>query len=178
VIAERLDDGHHWVRICEQGWVDPLDPSFAQVTGGRWNPPDSWPTLYLNEDVVTARLNVRAFIAGWPYEPEDLRSDTGPRLAVATLPRSQRVADAHTPEGVAALGLPATYPHDRNGDVVHHDVCQAIGREVHDAGLRGVRCRFARSHDGAGREVAWYPATARSHARLVELLAFDDWYWR
>jgi hypothetical protein len=178
VIPEQLDDGHHWSRICDQQWADPLDPKFAQITGGRWNPPDSWPTLYLSEDAVTARENLRAFIAGWPYEPEDLRGDTGPGLAVVTLPRHQLVADARTPEGVAALGLPATYPRDRNGDTVDHDVCQDIGREVHDAGLRGVQCRSAQSQDGAGREVAWYPATARSRARLVELLAFDDWYWR
>lgn len=178
MISERLDDGHHWVRLCEQGWADPLDPTFAQVKGGRWNPPRSWPTLYLNEDVVTARLNLRAFIAGWPYEPEDLRSDSGPRLAVATLPRSQQVADAHTPEGVAELGLPATYPRHRNGQVVRHDVCQDIGRQVHEARLRGVRCRSAQSPDGAGRELGWFPATARSRAKLVELLAFDDWYWR
>ena len=26
---------------------------------------------------MTARLNLRAFIANWPYEPEDLREDTG-----------------------------------------------------------------------------------------------------
>jgi len=37
-------------------------------------PARSWRTLYVNEDLVTARLNLRAFIADWPYEPEDLRA--------------------------------------------------------------------------------------------------------
>jgi RES domain-containing protein len=69
VIAELLPDGHHWLRIADRHWRDPLDPAFAQARGGRWNPPGTWPTLYLNEDTVTARLNLRAFVAGWPYEP-------------------------------------------------------------------------------------------------------------
>lgn len=177
MIAERLVDGHRWLRVAAQDWADPLAPSFAQTRGGRWNPPDSWRTLYLNEDVVTARLNLRPFVAGWPYEPEDLRSDTGPHLAVATLPREQIVADVHTPRGVAAAGLPATYPLDDDGRIIEHPTCQAIGRRVRERGLRGVRCRSARAPDDAGREVVWFPATVRSRARLVERLRFDDWYW-
>ena len=71
--------------IAERAWRNPLDPGFARARGGRWNPPDSYPTLYLNEDLVTARLNLRAFISNWPFEPEDLRADTGPLLIGATL---------------------------------------------------------------------------------------------
>jgi hypothetical protein len=177
VISERLDDGHHWCRIAEHGWDDPLDPNFAQEKGGRWNPPESWRTLYLNEDLVTARLNLRAFIADWPYEPEDLRSATGPHLAVATLPRRQEVADVHTPEGVAHVDLPDSYPLDDAGQLVGHATCQVIGEQVNDAGLRGIRCRSAQTQDGAGREVAWFPATVRSSATLLDRLQFDDWYW-
>lgn len=36
------------------------------------------------------------------------RNDNGPVLVAATLPRNQDVADAHSPRGAAALGLPAT----------------------------------------------------------------------
>jgi hypothetical protein len=176
VITEHLVDGHPWLRICDADWDNPLDSTFAQRRGGRWNPPDSWPTLYLNEDRVTARLNLFRFIAGWPYEPEDLRSDTGPHLAVATLPRSQRVADAHTPAGVAALGLPASYPMD-DGALVTHATCQAAGQRIQQAELRGVRARSAQAPHGVGRELAWFPATARSRATLVQRLPFDDWYW-
>ncbi len=177
MITEILADGHEWLRIADQQWRDPLDASFAARSGGRWNPPLSWPTLYLNEDVVTARLNVSLFIAGWPYEPEDLRPDTGPLLAVATLPRAQRVADIHTRDGVAAVGLPATYPLDGARHLVSHDGCQSIGREVKEVGGRGVRCRSARLSNGAGRELAWFPATGRSRAHLVRTRPFDDWYW-
>lgn len=177
MIEEQLPDGHGWLRICDAHWADPLDDTFAQAHGGRWNPPRSWRTLYLNEDRVTARINLERFVAGWPYEPEDLRDGQGPDLATATLPRDQTVADVHTPRGVAQLGLPATYPVDRDGRLVTHERCQAVGRQVHQAGLRGVRCRSARAPDGAGREVAWFPATVRSRAHLVERVPFTDWFW-
>ena len=111
----RLPGAHVWWRIADPSWSGPLDPDFARRRGGRWNPPDSFRVLYLNEDLVTARLNLRAFIAGWPYEPEDLRDDTGPVLIGCMLPRRQMVCDAHSPSGLQAAGLPATYPLDEDG---------------------------------------------------------------
>lgn len=175
--SERLSERHQWLRIADPAWDDPLDPTFAQRRGGRWNPPGSYPTLYFNEDRVTARLNLRRFVGDWPYEPEDLRDDTGPRLVAATLPRGQRVADVHTRQGVAAVRLPATYPLEGDGRVVDHERCQPIGQEAHDRGLRGVRCRSARAPDGAGRELAWFPATRRTRARAASVTPFESWYW-
>lgn len=175
--TELLADGHEWLRIANADWDDPLDPRFAGERGGRWNPPDSFPTLYFNEDVVTARFNLDRFIEGWPYEPEDLEDDTGPVLVRATLPRKQRVADCHTPAGVASLGLPPTYPLDATGELVDHPTCQSLGRAIHETGRRGVRSRSARVPDLAGRELAWFPATAASKARLVETTPFSQWYW-
>ncbi|MCB1686281.1 MAG: RES family NAD+ phosphorylase [Pseudomonadales bacterium] len=177
MITELLPNGWRWWRIAEAVWSDPLDPDYARTRGGRWNPPESFPTLYLNEDQVTARHNLRRFIARWPYEPEDLRADTGPVLAAALLPRDQTVCDAHTPAGIAALDLPATYPVDRAGRAVPHARCQPIGVRVKDQGLRGVRARSAQTVDGVGRELAWFPASTRSRARLVAIETFDEWYW-
>lgn len=174
---ERVPDRWTWWRIADRAWRNPLDPSHAARTGGRWNPTGSFPVLYLNEDKVTARLNLRAFIAQWPYEPEDLRDDTGPVLVGARLPRDQQVCDVHTPEGVRGVGLPKTYPLDAGGALVPWAECQPIGVEVKGAGLRGVRARSARSAEGAGRELAWFPATARSLARRESRLAFEQWYW-
>lgn len=176
-VTERLSDIHTWWRIADKRWHNPLDPSFAAERGGRWNPPKSFDTLYLNEDIVTARLNLRAFIATWPYEPEDLRNENGPVLVGARLPRTQVVCDVHTPDGVMAAGLPKTYPYDSKGSVIGHARCQPLGAEVRSAGLRGVRSRSARSRDGAGRELAWFPATKRSTAKQQKRLPFDDWYW-
>ena len=176
-VREPVPDGHVWWRVADPAWFDPLDPDFARQRGGRWNPPGSFPALYLNEDMVTARLNLRAFIADWPYEPEDLREDTGPVLVGCTLPRRQVVCDVHTRAGVRAAGLPATYPLDRAGTLVPHDRCQSIGARAKALGLRGVRTRSAQSRDGAGRELAWFPASARSVAPRIKTLAFPVWLW-
>ncbi len=177
MIAERLPPGQEWFRICDAGWVDPLDDTFSAERGGRWNPPGSWRTLYLCADMVTARLNVDRFIAGWPYEPEDLDDSHGPHLAVAALPRDQVVADVHTAAGVSAAGLPPRYPLDAAGEVVSHAACQQVGVAAREAGLRGVHCRSARTDHGAGRELAWFAATVRSRARLVRRLRFSEWFW-
>jgi len=175
--TEILPEGHVWFRIGEAGWTDPLDSTYAAVRGGRWNPPDSHPTLYLNEDRITARLNLRMFIRGWPYEPEDLRDDTGPVLVEATLPARQRVADVHSRRGVAAVKLPSTYPLDKEGQLVEHAVCQTIGLGAKTAGLRGVLARSARAPKGGRRELAWFPATRRSRARAQAIQPFETWYW-
>jgi hypothetical protein len=177
VRTETIPEHHEWWRIADPSWEDPLDSTYAQRRGGRWNPPRSFPTLYFNEDVVTARLNLRAFISGWPYEPEDLRDETGPVLVGATLPRNQRVADVHSREGVEAVNLPASYPLDGRGNLVPHSRCQPIGQRAKDRGLQGVRCRSARAPDGAGRELAWFPATARSRAHQRTALRFERWFW-
>lgn len=178
MITSPLPSVHRWLRIADADWADPTDPSWAATSGGRWNPPGSWGALYLNEDMVTARCNTQLRFDDLPFGPEDVVSGTGPVLAVLTLPRDQQVCDMHSPAGVAAVGLPPTYPLDApDGDAVPHEVCQGVGRRVHDAGLRGVRCRSAQTVYGAGRELAWFPATARSRATVVEVLAFEDWFW-
>lgn len=175
-LVERLSDGHEWLRVADPDWVDALDPSYAAEHGGRWNPPGSHPTLYLNEDIATARSQISALLAGSPVEPDDL--DPGFDLVVATLPRSQNVADAVSPEGLEALGLPSSYPRYGNGRPVRHDACQPIGVEVEEAGLRGVHARSAADERGEGRELAWFPARSTSRAAMVSRMRFDDWWYR
>ncbi len=177
VINESLVDRHTWWRIASSSWGDPLDAGFARDQGGRWNPPESFSTLNLNEDVVTARINMQLFTEQWPYEPEDLRSANAPNLIGVALPRRQLVADVHTPEGCHAVGLPPSYPLDVSGQSISHDQCQAIGLQVHEQGLRGVRSRSAQAPLGAGRELAWFPATTRSKARATSMTPFEEWFW-
>ena len=173
---EAVPGAHVWWRIADPSWSDPLDPDFARHRGGRWNSPGSSRVLYLNEDLLTARLNLRSFIAGWPYEPEELRGDTGPVLVGCTLPRRQVVCDAHSPSGLRAAGLPGTYPLDDDGTPVPHARCQPVGARAKAERLRGVHARSAQSRDGAGRELAWFPATERSVPRRVRTLSFAAWY--
>jgi hypothetical protein len=65
--------------------------------------------------------------------------------------------DVVSDRGVAAAGLPPTYPADADGRRVWHDLCHPIAVEAHEAGLDGVTCRSAATLDGAGRELAWWP---------------------
>ena len=176
LLRETLPDAHVWWRIADPAWTNPLDPSFAQRRGGRWNPPGSFPTLYLDEDMATARGNLRAFIARWPYAPEDLRDDTGPILVGCVLPRRQSACDVYSRAGVRAVGLPDSYPFEKDGSLTPHARCQPVGARAKAAGLRGVRARSAQSPDGAGRELAWFPASVRSVARRVRTLAFPAWF--
>jgi len=173
--VETLPDGHRWLRVADADWIDPLDTAYAAERGGRWNPPGSHPTLYLNEDLETARAQVIALLAGSPVEPDDL--DPGFDLVVATLPRSQVVANAVTDTGVTALGLPSTYPKHSNGRPVRRGTCQPVGSEVARLGLRGVHARSAVTDDGSGRELAWFPARDTSRATLVRRMAFRDWWY-
>lgn len=177
MITERLRDGHRWLRVADASWEDPLDPGYAAIHGGRWNPPRSFPVLYLNEDLETARAQIRLMLDGSPVDPEDL--DPPFALIVAALPRSQTVADATTSEGLRSLGLPESYPIDETGTRVPRERCQPIGVDIHDAGLRGVHCRSAATPDGSGRELAWFPARPSSRARRVgEPIPFAEWWSR
>ncbi len=175
--SELLPDSHTWFRIADPAWGDPVDPSFAEATGGRWNPPGSFPTLYLSEDIVTARHNLRLFLAGLPYGPEDLADANGPNLVAATIPRNQTVLDVHTPAGVADAGLPKSYPRDEAGRLIPHSACQPVGLAAKNNGLRGVRSRAAQTAYGAGRDLAWFPATARSRAKVIDREPFAKWFW-
>lgn len=163
MIVRIAPDSHVWLRLVRPHYRDPFDTSHARRRGGRWNPPDSWPTLYLNADLATVHAQVRHMFVGRGVEPDDLDDEAPIHLAAATLPQRQRVVDVVDDDGVAAVGLPATYPLDTTGEPVDHVVTQAIGARVHHAGHRGVWCRSAAL---VGQELAWFPA-ARSAARPV-----------
>jgi len=162
----RLPDGRVWLRVADSTWVDPLDPSYARDRGGRWNPPDSHPTLYLNCDIESARLQIERMLAGSPVRLDDL-DDEAYLLVAATLPGAQACADAVTSAGLRALDLPDSYPQDTSGAAVPSTACQSIGSEIRARGLRGVWCRSACTPDGRGRELAWFPASERARARPV-----------
>ena len=43
--------------------------------------------------------------------------------------------------------------------------------------IRELAAEEAAEQNGAGRELAWFPATARSVARRVQALTFAAWFW-
>lgn len=157
MISVGLPDGHIWFRITRPHYHDPFDTTFAQQTGGRWNPPDSWPTLYLNSSLATVHAQVRHMFTGRGVVVDDLDDDAPINLAAARLPTRQRALDAVSADGIAAIALPAEYPLDTAGAPTTHDVTRPIGAAVHAAGLDGVLCRSA---TGVGSELAWFPSSA------------------
>lgn len=173
----RLPDQRVWLRVAEPPWDDPLDPSHARERGGRWHPPGSFPAVYLNGDVATARMQIERMLAGSPVAVDDL-DDEAYELVAATLPESQICADATTPAGLRSLALPDTYPRDSHGEEIDRPACQHAGRLVHDAGLHGVWCRSACTADGRGRELAWFPSDRRATARPVWGAALQFGAWR
>lgn len=169
-----LPDRRIWLRVAKPDWEDPLDPSYARDNGGRWNPPRSFPVLYLNADVVTARLQIERMCEGTPVTPDDLLDDAYV-LAAATLPPAQSAADAVSDEGLRALALAETYPLDRRGARVSHSTCSAVGAELEHHRIRGIWCRSACTDDGRGRELAWFSGTQNAGAVWDEPLPFGSW---
>lgn len=160
------------LRVADPDWVDPLDATFAALPPGqRWNPP-GLDCLYLNRDHVTARANVARKFVGLPYGPEDLDPATAPVLLDVVVPDGA-AADAYTPEGLAALGLPASYPLDDSGAKVPHVTCQPLGEAAFDGGLDGVDARSAAP--GGDRELAWFP---RGRTLVADPpVPFDEWWY-
>ncbi len=170
-----LPEGHEWLRVADAAWTEPLDPAFARARGGRWNAPGSFPVLYLNHDLHTARAQIRRLLDGSPVDPEDL--DPPWVLVLARLPARQRAADALGDDGLLALGLPAGYPRTSDGRIVAHEVCRAAGERVHARGLRGVLARSAATDDGTGVELAWFPAPRARARPVADPIPFTTW-WR
>ena len=162
-------------RVADPDWPEPLDARPALASGGRWNPPGSFPVVYLNRSVPLARLFVANKLRGLPYGPEDLDPDSGPVLVSVEL-LSGSYVDVVTDAGCASVGLPSSHPIDSSGDVVPHEACQPIGQEAWNQGEPGIACRSA-TH-GASRsdeEMAWFQRGRRLHADEVE--GFVDWFF-
>lgn len=170
----QVERGGEYGRVADPSWADPLDGSYAGRRGGRWNPPGSFPVVYLNRDRATARLNVARKFAGLPYGPEDVDPREAPVLAVARVPDG-RFVDVVTDDGCRAAGPPASYPVE-GGRTVPWERCRPIGQAAWDAEEPGIACRSAAP--GAGRdheELAWF---ARGEdLTLASVEPFESWFW-
>lgn len=180
MLTKRLDNQSTWFRLADPAWQDPLDGSYSATEGGRWNPPNSYAVLYLNEDVNTARVNLTLFAADQPYEPEDLLEEAAPILVPVSLPADQTVADLTSAEGLVAVGLAASYPKGSDGLLIDHQRCHPIGQAAHDSGLDGLHVRCARSSNSEHHELAWFPSPAQRQrtaaAQAGRPIPFSDWY--
>jgi hypothetical protein len=164
--------GGPYLRVADPDWDDPLDGRFAAERGGRWNPPESFPVVYLCRSLEVARANVYRKLAGQPYGPEDLRPGSGPVLVRTRVPEN-RYLNAVTEAGLRDLGLPRTYPMDSRRRIVPWRRCQPLGLSAWDAGLPGVAARSAAAVAG-GEELAYF---GRRKLRRGAVRPFEEWFW-
>lgn len=161
-------------RVADPSWKNPLDTSFSEQEGGRWNPPGGAPTLYLNDSEATARANVTRLFVGRPYGPLNLDPNAAPDLIDVEVPGGE-VVDVVTTEGIAELGLPDSYPVDELGKTVPHETTQPIGQRAWDAGELGIAARSAAP--GAERrdeELAIFDRGLR--LKQTRRRRFSDWW--
>ena len=174
-LTERLTAEREWLRVADPAWTDPLDTRYSYQHGGRWNSPKTRHTLYLCADESTARAQIPRLLAGRFAQPEDLRDDFAVLIPVR-LPVDQHVADIHTSPGIAAVGLPSTYPLDADGVPVPHSQCQPIGDDVAEQGLCGVHARSATSTpDTQYTELAWFRAASEQARPSGDPKPYGTW---
>lgn len=172
-----LNYGGSALRVADPLWSDPLDPSYAAISGGRWNPPGSFGVLYLNLSYSVAHANLTRLYEELPYGPEDLIPSAAPLLIEVELP-SEPYVDAHHHQGLKSLGLPASYPADDRGQLIPHATCQTIGQQLWDGGELGIVCPSAAPRAGGGRELAWFARPGRTRPTLNQTRPFQEWFYR
>jgi RES domain-containing protein len=160
--------GGAYHRLAEPAWSDPLDIGFARERGGRWNAPGTYGVLYLNGSPAVARAQARHKLAGQPYGIEDLDESEQHDLVDVDVPEGDQL-DCVTDEGLAAVGLPASYPR-----AVGHAECRRVGAAARDAGRPGVACRSAAAPEG--EELAVFD-TAAGGVVMTGRRTFADWYY-
>jgi hypothetical protein len=168
--------GGRYLRVVDPTWRRPLDPRFAAERGGRWNPPGSFPVVYLCATREVARANVLRRFAGLPYALLDLLPDRRPALIETDVP-DRRVVDVVTDPGCRAAGLPITYPFEEGGEVVAWDRTKPIGTVAWDHGEAGIAARSAALPRGErGEELAWFVKTQDDRLRVSARRRFGDWF--
>jgi len=167
--------GGTYYRVADPQWRDPLDGRRGVAKGGRWNAPESFPVVYLNQTRALARKFVAHKLRDQPYGPEDLDPGGGPTLTTVDLETEDHV-DVVTDIGCIAAGLPSSYPRDAAGQTIPHEVCRPIGRTAWDAGEPGVACRSATTTaETTDEELAWFQRTDPPTAVAIE--PFVNWFF-
>jgi RES domain-containing protein len=141
----------------------PRSATGARVHGGRWNPPESFPTLYLALDIATVvaefhRLARRQGLAPDAFLPRELHRFDVHLVAVLDL-RPDVVRDALGLDERALTG----------NDVA---VCRAVATAAHSLGLEGL---LAPSAAGEGVVLAVFLDALRPESVVEPIELVDVW---
>jgi hypothetical protein len=164
--------------VADPDWPAPLDPSFAAARGGRWNPPGSFPVVYLCASREVARRVVLGRFEGLPYGLLDLRPERRPLLVETSVP-AHRSVDVVSDAGCRAASLPVTYPYDGRGRKIGWAKTQPIGAAAWDQGEQAIACRSAAMpRGGDGEELAWFVRERADRLAVAARRSFDSWFSR
>jgi RES domain-containing protein len=120
------------------GRYSPLSGEGARTVGGRWNPPGSFPTLYLASTEATAVAEVER---GFAVQGRSLRDAIG--LVIYEYEVDiHSVLDLTSTESMTAVGL-AT----ESISSPDRSACQAVGDAAHFVGLEAIRAPSAAGND-------------------------------
>ena len=162
-----------YLRVCDATWLDCADTTFARRFGGRWNAPGSFGVLYLCADRSVAAANARkAYESDGRLTLFDRRPERRPHVQEFTVAHS-RFVDGVTTIGLAALGLPDSYPTGGSWSR-----CQGIARMAYDLHEKGIACRSAAEATRGrwlGEELAIFD-TAIGLATRGPRRPFAQWY--
>src|SRR6266511_1404509 len=133
----------------------PLSGEGARVRGGRWNPPNSFPTLYLALDLETLGAEFHRAAEREGLQPEALL----PRRVYRYEIRLAAVLDLRDARALDAAGL-------TDADIESDDLraCQAVGEAGHYLGSEGI---LAPSAVGPGDVLAIFYSRLRAGSSVT-----------
>ena len=140
----------------------PLSTTGAQTQGGRWNPPNSFPTLYLALSDETAAAEFYRRAQGENRPAEDLL----PRRLHRYRVRLSVVLDLTDPDVKQHLGI-------SDEDLLSDDreLCNALGEAAHYVGFEGI---LAPSATGVGEVLVVLFDRLKAESD-VEPIGYLDW---
>ena len=137
-------------------YVDCRSAEGARQFGGRWNPPNSFPVLYIALSMESVAAEFRRMAARQGRSSEDFL----PRDVCTLQIELQRVLDLRAPEALRAVGLDLAVI--RGGDMVP---CQRVGDAAHKLGFEGI---LAPSATGVGETLVIFELKLRRDSRVVQ----------
>lgn len=152
--------GEAWRHAAPQ--YEPTSGAGARSHGGRWNPPNSFDTLYLALDRATAAREFRRMAekAGLPLEGFLPRRLHRYRVDVRNL------VDLRSEAALADVGL--TLARVQADDPTH---CRAVGAAAHQLGSEGI---LAPSATGIGEVLVIFGDRLGPDSR-IDPIDFTDW---